>query len=161
MEGMIIRQAKPSDAGLILRFIKELAQYEHLSDQVTATEEILAEWIFEKEKAQVVIGELGGTPVGYALYFYNFSTFLGKAGIYIEDIYVRPEYRSRGCGTQFFHYLATLCVREGCGRLEWACLDWNKPSIGFYLSLGARPMDDWTIYRLDEDAIRRLAAASE
>jgi GNAT superfamily N-acetyltransferase len=157
MDGMIIRQAKPSDVGLILQFIKELAQYEHLLDQVTATEETLTEWLFEKEKAQAVIGETGGAPVGYALYFYNFSTFLGKAGVYIEDIYVRPEYRGRGYGKAFFHYLARLCVREGCGRLEWACLDWNKPSIGFYLSLGARPMDDWTIYRLDEDGIRRMA----
>lgn len=157
MSDLKIRPAVIEDTALILAFIKELAEYENLLDQVTATEEILTEWIFGKEKAEVLVGEHGGKPVGYALFFYNFSTFLGKAGIYIEDIYIRPEYRKKGYGKAFFKHIAGLCAARGCGRLEWACLDWNKPSIDFYLSLGARPMDEWTIYRLEEDEIEDLA----
>lgn len=152
-----IRQAVREDVPLILAFIKELAEYENLYDQVTATEKILTEWIFEKQKAEVLIGELDGHPVGYALFFFNFSTFLGRAGIYIEDIFIRPAYRKKGYGKTFFKHIAGLCNDRGCGRLEWACLDWNKPSIDFYLSLGAQPMDDWTIYRLTGDEIRKLA----
>jgi GNAT superfamily N-acetyltransferase len=157
MGELIIRPAVIGDLPLILAFIGELAEYEHLSDQVTATEELLTEWIFRQKKAEVLIGELDGKPIGYALYLYNFSTFLGRAGIYIEDIFIRPAYRMNGFGKAFFKHLAGLCAARGCGRLEWACLDWNKPSIDFYLSLGARQLDEWTIYRLSGEELRKLA----
>lgn len=157
MGDFIIRPAAPQDVPLILAFIRELAEYEKLSDQVTASEELLVEWLFKKQKAEVLIGELDGQSVGYALFFYNFSTFLGRAGIYIEDIFVRPAFRKKGYGKAFFKYLAGLCHQRGCGRLEWACLDWNKPSIKFYLSLGAQPLNEWTVYRLGGDEIKRLA----
>lgn len=157
MENFKIRQAEYSDIPVILQFIKELAAYEQLSEQVTATEDILIEWIFKQQKAEVVICEENKEPVGYALFFYNFSTFLGKAGIYIEDIYIQPAHRKKGYGKAVFHYLGLRCRQEGCGRLEWACLDWNQPSIDFYLSLGAQPMSGWTTYRLDEAGIRNLA----
>lgn len=152
-----IRSGVMEDVPLVLAFIKELAEYESLSDQVTATEEILTEWIFTKQKAEVLIAELNRQPVGYALFFYNFSTFLGKSGIYIEDIYIRPEFRKKGFGKAFFKHIAGICVRRGCGRLEWACLDWNRPSIDFYLSLGAQPMNEWTGYRLSGEEIENLA----
>ena len=157
MSEFVIRPAKLEDVPLIYRFIQELAEYESLEDQVTATEETLREWIFRKGKAKALIGEENGLAVGYVLYFYNFSTFVGKAGIYIEDLFVRPTHRKKGYGKAFFKYLAALARDEGCGRLEWTCLDWNKPSIDFYLSLGAQAMDEWTIYRLGEDAIKKLA----
>jgi GNAT superfamily N-acetyltransferase len=157
MGDLITRPAVIEDVPLILTFIRELAEYEHLSDQVTATEELLTEWIFRQKKAEVLIGELDGKPIGYALYFYNFSTFLGRAGIYIEDIFIRPAYRKNGFGKKFFKHLTGICAARGCGRLEWACLDWNKPSIDFYLSLGARQLDEWTIYRLSGEELRKLA----
>jgi GNAT superfamily N-acetyltransferase len=157
MSELKIRPAVKEDVPLILAFIKELAEYEKLCDQVTATEEILTEWIFKRQKAEALIGELDGHPVGYALFFYNFSTFLGRAGIYIEDIFIRSAYRKKGYGKAFFKHIAGLCRERGCGRLEWACLDWNKPSIDFYLSLGAQPMDDWTVYRLSGEEITNLA----
>lgn len=157
MADFSIRPADLEDVPLILGFIKELAEYEHLLDQVEATEEILTEWIFKQRKAEVLIGEDEGRPAGYALYFYNFSTFLGRAGIYIEDIYVRPEYRKKGYGKAFFKHIAAMAMRQGCGRIEWSCLDWNKPSIDFYLSLGAEPMNEWTAYRLNENSIKQLA----
>ncbi len=151
-----IRSAVKQDVPLILTFIKELAAYENLSEQVTATEEILTEWLFEQQKAEVLIAERNGQPIGYALFFYNFSTFLGQAGIYIEDIYIKPAYRKKGYGKAFFKHIAGLCHARGCGRLEWACLNRNKPSIDFYLSLGAAPMNDWTGYRLNADGIKKL-----
>jgi GNAT superfamily N-acetyltransferase len=157
MSELKIRPAVREDVPLILAFINELAEYEKLSDQVTATEEILTDWMFIKQKAEALIGELDGRPVGYALFFYNFSTFLGRAGLYIEDIFIRPAYRKKGYGKAFFKHIAGLCQERGCGRLEWACLDWNKPSIDFYLSLGAQPMDDWTIYRLSGEEIKKIA----
>lgn len=157
MEEFKIRPAVISDIPQIYQFILDLAAYENLTDQVIATEALLKEWIFEKGRAEVVIGEVGGVPVGQALFFHNFSTFVGRAGIYIEDIYIQPEYRKKGYGKAFFKYLATLCRQRGCGRLEWVCLDWNQPSIDFYLSLGARAMADWTIYRLDQNEIATLA----
>jgi GNAT superfamily N-acetyltransferase len=157
MSDLSIRPADAGDIPLILGFIRELAEYEKLLDQVTATEEILTKWIFDKQRAEVLIGEKDGQPVGYALFFYNFSTFLGRAGIYIEDVYVRPENRGKGYGKAFFRYIAGLCRDRGCGRLEWSCLDWNRPSIDFYLSLGAEPMSDWTIYRLNRESILKLA----
>ena len=157
MGEFLIRQAVREDVAQILGFIRELAEYEHLIDQVTATEEILAEWLFERRKAEVLMGELDGQAVGYALFFHNFSTFLGRAGIYIEDIYVRQAYRGKGYGKAFFKYLARLCADRGCGRLEWAVLDWNTPSIDFYRSLGATAMEDWTVYRLQGEQINKLA----
>ena len=154
---MTIQFAAEEDTGLILRFIKELADYEGMLSEVEATEPLLREWIFEKKKAEVLIGLEGGEPVGFALFFHNFSTFLGRAGIYLEDLYVRPEYRGKGCGTAFLKRLAELAVERGCGRLEWWCLDWNKPSIEFYRAMGAVPMDDWTVYRITGDQLKNLS----
>ena len=157
MSNFEIRQAEQSDVGTILQFIKELAEYENMLDQVVATEELLTEWLFEKHKAEVLIAVSDGKPVGFALYFHNFSTFLGRAGIYLEDLYVRPDHRGKGYGKALLKRLAKITVERGCGRLEWACLDWNKPSIDFYRSLGAVPMDDWTIYRVTGDTLTSLA----
>lgn len=143
-----IRFAKRSDVDLILDFIKRLADYEHLLDEVVATKEILELWIFDKEKAEVIIAEEDGVPVGFALFFHNFSTFLGRAGVYLEDLFVIPEKRGNGYGKALLQKLAQIAVERGCGRLEWWCLDWNEPSINFYKSLGAVSMDDWTVYRI-------------
>ena len=119
-----------------------------MSDEVVANEELLEEWIFDKQKAEVIFALEGQKEVGFALFFYNFSTFLGRAGLYLEDLFVRPEYRGRGYGKGILKKLASIAVERGCGRLEWCCLDWNQPSIDFYLSLGAQPLSDWTIYRI-------------
>ncbi|MBQ9994199.1 MAG: GNAT family N-acetyltransferase [Clostridia bacterium] len=158
MNNVSFRFAEEEDAALILRFIKDLATYENMSGDVVATEELLREWIFAKGKAEVIFALDGDTEVGFALFFHNFSTFLGRAGIYLEDLFVLPEYRGKGFGKALLQKLAAIAVERGCGRLEWCCLDWNKPSIDFYLSLGAQPMDDWTIYRLAGDALRGMAA---
>jgi len=157
VSGMTFRAAEREDVSLILRFIRELADYEGMLDQVTATEELLREWIFEKQKAEVIFVLENGKEVGFALFFHNFSTFLGKAGIYLEDLYVMPEYRGKGYGKGLLKKLAQIAVERGCGRLEWWCLDWNKPSIDFYLSMGAEPMEDWTVYRIAGDTLNRLA----
>ena len=158
MSGMMtIRPAEEKDCGIILDFIRGLAEYERMSDQVVATEELLREWIFEKKKVEVLIACEGEKPVGFALFFHNFSTFLGRAGIYLEDLFVFPEYRGRGNGRALLKRLAQITVERGCGRLEWACLDWNKPSIDFYLSLGAVPMEEWTVYRLTGDTLNAMA----
>ena len=154
---MTFRFAEEADCGIILNFIRGLAEYERMSDQVVATEELLREWIFEKKKAEVLIACEGEKPVGFALFFHNFSTFLGRAGIYLEDLFVFPEYRGRGYGRALLKRLAQITVERGCGRLEWACLDWNKPSIDFYLSLGAVPMEEWTVYRLTGDTLNAMA----
>ena len=151
------RFATEQDTALILDFIKSLAEYEKMSDQVVADEKLLREWIFEKKKAEVIFALDGGKEVGFALFFHNFSTFLGRSGIYLEDLFVKPEYRGRGHGKSLIRELARITVERGCGRLEWCCLDWNKPSIDFYLSLGAKPMDEWTIYRLCGDALEGFA----
>lgn len=156
-----IRFATSSDCPTILGFIKELAEYEHMADQVVATEELLNEWIFVRNKAQVLIAYLDGAAVGFALYFNSFSTFLGRAGIYLEDLYVQPAARHSGVGKALLIRLAQICEKEGFGRLEWACLNWNEPSIGFYLSLGAQQMDQWTTYRLTGDSLQALAANAE
>lgn len=148
MNDFAIRPAVPGDEGTILKCIRELAVYEKLEDEVVATEELLREWIFEKKTARVLIAEERGTPVGYALYFYNFSTFLGRAGIYLEDLYIQPAHRKKGYGKALFTHLAGICEKESLGRLEWSCLDWNQASIDFYLSLGAAPLEGWTQYRL-------------
>ena len=158
MSGQIaFRQDRPEDTGLILRFIRELAAYEQLEDQVVADEETLRRWIFEKKGAQVVFALADDTEVGFALYFHNFSTFLGRSGIYLEDLFVRPEYRGMGYGKALLCRLAAIAKEEGCGRLEWWCLDWNKPSIDFYKSMGAEPMEDWTVYRVTGETLDKLA----
>ena len=156
-----IRFAVPGDEAVILHFICALADYEHLRHEVVVTEALLREWLFEKRTAEVLIAELDGAPVGYALFFYNFSTFLGRAGIYLEDLFILPEHRGQGFGKALLRRLARLALERGCGRLEWACLDWNQPSIDFYLSLHARPMADWTTYRLTGDTLRAMAEGSE
>ena len=156
---MTIRTATESDCALILSFVRALAAYEDMSDQVVATEELLREWIFEKRKAEVLFACEGDREVGIALFFHNFSTFLGRAGIYLEDLFVLPEYRGRGYGKALLKKLAQIAVERGCGRLEWSCLDWNRPSIDFYLSLDAKPLDDWTMYRLTGDSLKKLAGA--
>ena len=157
MNHFTIRYAQESDIPKILYFIKELAIYEDMLDDVVATESLLREWIFEKQRAEVLLAEEDGIPVGFALFFHNFSTFLGRAGIYLEDLFVMPEHRGKGYGKALLRRLAQITMERGCGRLEWACLDWNKPSIDFYLSLDAAPMDQWTVYRLTGDTLRRMA----
>lgn len=156
MEKLTFRYAKKEDAKLILMFIKDLAEYEKMLNEVVATEELLEEWIFEKNKAEVIFAEKNGVPIGFALFFHNFSTFLGRSGIYLEDLYVKTEYRGKGYGKAILKKLAQIAVERGCGRLEWWCLDWNKPSIDFYLSLGAEPMEDWTVYRISGDTLKNL-----
>ena len=154
---LTFRNAERRDTALILRFIKELADYEKMLDEVIADEATLEEWLFDKQKAEVIFAVADGREVGFALYFHNFSTFLGRAGIYLEDLYIMPEYRGKGYGKAILKKLASIAVERGCGRLEWWCLDWNKPSIDFYLSLGAEPMSDWTVYRIAGDTLRQLA----
>ena len=156
-----VREASEADVPLILSFIRELAEYEELSHEVVATEEGLREGLFgERRYAQVLIAERDGLPAGFALFFHNFSTFLGKPGMYLEDLYVRPAFRGAGIGKKLLAHLAKLAVARGCGRLEWWVLDWNEPSIGFYRKLGAVPMDDWTVYRLTGGALDELAAGA-
>ena len=150
------RFANENDVPLILAFIRGLAAYEKMSDEVIADEETLKKWVFEKEKAEVLFVQEEGKEVGFALFFHNFSTFLGRAGIYLEDLFVWPEYRGKGYGKGLIKKLAELAVERNCGRLEWACLDWNRPSIDFYLSLGAKPLDDWTVYRVTGETLRKL-----
>ncbi len=157
MSQLKLRFATENDTKAILDFIKGLADYEKMSDDVVATEELLKEWIFEKKKAEVILAEAEGTEVGFALFFHNFSTFLGRAGIHLEDLYVKPEYRGKGYGKALLKEVARIAVERECGRLEWSCLDWNQPSIDFYLSLGAKPMDGWTDYRVTGETLVELA----
>ena len=154
---MEIRYAERKDTAIILNFIKDLAVYENMFDQVVATEELLGEWLFDKKAAEVIFAVEDGKEVSFALFFLNFSTFLGRAGIYLEDLFVLPEYRGKGYGKGLLRKLAQIALERGCGRLEWACLDWNKPSIDFYLSLGAQPMDEWTTYRLTGETLHKMA----
>lgn len=156
-ESFQIRPATIEDVPLILRFIRQLADFEGLSDEVVATEDDLRRTLFEEEGAEVIIGQWEGRPVGFALFFSNYSTFLGKPGIYLEDLYVIPSMRERGCGKAMLGYLAQLAIARGCGRLEWWCLDENTPGIEFYRSLGAEAMEDWTVHRLSGDALKRVA----
>ena len=160
-ENISFRKAVPGDEELILTFIRELADYEGMLNQVVADGETLHTWIFQREKAEVLFVLEGEREVGFALYFHNFSTFLGRAGIYLEDLFVLPECRGRGYGKALLAYLAAQARREGCGRLEWWCLDWNRPSIDFYKSLGAEPMEDWTVYRLAGETLDKLAEEGE
>lgn len=157
MSTCTFRPAVPGDEELILSFIRALADYEHMSDQVVATPDILREWIFEKKTAEVIFAEVEGKAVGYALFFHNFSTFLGRAGIYLEDLFVLPQERGKGYGKALLKELARIAVERGCGRLEWSCLDWNQPSIDFYRSLGAVPLSEWTMYRVTGETLTKLA----
>jgi GNAT superfamily N-acetyltransferase len=153
----VVRMAGEDDTGLILEFIRKLAEYERLSNEVVATVEVLHDSLFVKHQAEVIIGEYKGEPVAFALFFHNFSTFQGKANLYLEDLYVNEECRGKGYGRSMFACLARIAVERGCGRLDWWCLDWNEPSIAFYKRLGARPMSDWTVYRVDGTALTDLA----
>ena len=156
---LTFRFAEEQDTPLILDFIRRLADYEHLLDQVVADEATLADQLFEKKNAKVLFALEDGKEVGFALFFHNFSTFLGRAGLYLEDLFVLPEHRGKGYGKAILQRLAAIAVERGCGRMEWWCLDWNQPSIGFYKSLGAEPMSDWTVYRLAGKTLRDLAEA--
>lgn len=151
------RFAERRDTALILKFIKDLAEYEKMADLVVATPEMLEEEIFEKRKAEVLFVMENGREVGFALFFHNFSTFLGRAGLYLEDLFVLPEFRGKGYGKATLKKLAQIAVERGCGRFEWWCLDWNRPSIDFYLSLGAEPMSEWTTYRVAGEKLLKLA----
>lgn len=155
------RKAEEKDTALLLKFIRALADYEHMLDQVVADEELLHEWLFERKVAEAFFAVEEDVEVGFALYFHNFSTFLGRGGIYLEDLFVLPEHRGKGYGKAILTHLAQVARERGCGRLEWACLDWNQPSIDFYRSLGAVPMDEWTIYRVSGDSLARLAGEDQ
>lgn len=157
MDNLTFRYAERKDTPLILEFIKRLAEYEKMLDLVVADEATLEHWIFDKQKAEVLFAVINGKEIGFSLYFHNFSTFLGRAGLYIEDLFVLPEERGKGYGKAILRKIAQTAVERGCGRMEWWCLDWNKPSIDVYLSLNAEPMTDWTVYRLAGDTLKALA----
>jgi GNAT superfamily N-acetyltransferase len=158
MRRLKVRGATREDVPLVLDLIRELAEYEKLSHEVVATEGSLLEWLFgDRPVAEVLVAEYGGEAAGLALFFHNFSTFLGKPGIYLEDLYVRPRFRRSGIGKSMLAHLARLARERGCGRLEWSVLDWNEPSIRFYESLGAVAMDDWTVHRMTGEALEKLA----
>ncbi len=152
-----IRPAIETDVRLILQFISDLGAYEKLTHEIVATEEKLLNTLFRKKMAEVIIGEYQGEPVGFALFFHNYSTFLGQAGIYLEDLYINPEMRGKGFGKTMLKYLAKLAVERDCGRLEWACLDWNEPAICFYKNMGAIPQNEWTVFRVTEETLREMA----
>lgn len=156
MKSFQFRYATEDDAALILEFIKGIATYEKMLDEVVNTEEIIKEIVFGKGHVEVIFALEGEKEVGFALFFHNYSTFVGRAGIHLEDLFVWPEYRGKGYGKALLCEVARIAKERGCGRLEWTCLDWNTPSINFYLSLGATPMDEWTIYRLTADQIDNL-----
>lgn len=158
--GLVVRPAAPGDEALVHALILEIAEYEKLRHEVVATVEHVREALFPEHGLAAVhalIGEIDGAPQGYALYFFNFSTFIGRPGLYLEDVFVRPPFRGRGLGKLLLVELAKIARRRGCGRMEWSVLDWNTPAIEFYKSIGARAMDEWTVYRLDEPAVHRLA----
>lgn len=157
LKNLKLREASKDDIGLILSFIKEIAEYEKLLNEVVATEESLMKSIFIESRACVIIAEFEGMPVGYALYFFNYSTFVGRAGLYLEDLYIKPEFRGTGFGKEIFKFLGKKAKENGCKRMEWTCLNWNKSSIKFYESLGAVQMDEWTVHRLTEKEIKKLA----
>lgn len=152
-----IRYATEDDVALILQFIKDLAEYEEMLGEVVATEEVLRESLFVKKQAEVIIGEYKGEPAAFSLYFHNFSTFLGKANLYLEDLFVKPKYRAKGLGKAMLACLGKIAVESDCGRLDWWCLDWNQSSIDFYKQMGAKPMSDWTVYRVDGEELFKLA----
>jgi GNAT superfamily N-acetyltransferase len=159
--GLRLRPAGAADVGLILELIRELAGFERLSHEVVADAAALRRHLFgERPAAEVLIAEVGDAPAGFALYFPTFSTFVGKPGLYLEDLFIRPAYRGRGIGRAVLIHLSRLAVERGCGRIEWSVLDWNERAIGFYRELGARPMSDWTVFRLDGEALGTLASSS-
>ena len=154
-----IRPANADDVPLIAQLIRELAEYERLAHAAVATDDGLREQLFgERPAAEVLIAEADGEPAGFALFFHNFSTFLGKRGLYLEDLFVRPAFRGLGLGKHLMAALARIAVKRGCGRFEWSVLDWNAPAIGFYRALGATAIDEWTVHRLEGDALRALAS---
>ena len=152
-----IRPAKPEETGLVLEFIQKLAVYEKCADEVVADEATLYHSLFEEKSAEVVFAEEDSVVIGFALFFHNFSTFVGRKGLYLEDLFIVPERRGLGYGKALLKYLANLAVERNCGRMEWICLDWNKPALTVYRSIGAVPMDEWTVQRLDEEALKRFA----
>ena len=154
---LVVRTAVSGDEKIVLGFIKELAEYEKLSHEVVASEGDMHKALFEEKTVEALIAECEGKAIGFALFFYNFSTFVGKKGIYLEDLYIQPHMRGRGFGKKIFARLADIALERECGRLEWSCLDWNQSSIDFYKSMGARAMDEWTVYRLDRDGIKKLS----
>ena len=155
-----IRQAERRDVPVLLEFIRGIAKYEKMENEVVATPEVLEAEMFDHHRAEAVFAVVDGLEVGFALYFNNFSTFIGHSGLYLEDLFVWPEYRGKGYGKALLLHLAAIARERNCGRMEWTCLDWNQPSIDFYLSLGAKPMNDWTTYRLDADALKELGSHS-
>ena len=160
MDDVRIVPARADDVPVILRMIKGLAEYEQLSHEVVATEESLRASLFgANPAAEVVLAYVGREPIGFALYFHNFSTFLGRAGLYLEDLFVVPSWRGKGIGRTLLGYVASVAVERACGRMEWSVLDWNQPAIGFYQGLGAQPMSDWTVYRLTDESLKRLATS--
>lgn len=159
MDNIAFRSASEADVPLILDFIRKLAEYEKMTDDVVATEGLLREWLFQRKMAEVIFLEVNGIEVGFALFFHNFSTFLGRAGLYLEDLFVLEEYRSQGYGKALLQELARIALERGCGRMEWWCLNWNQPSIDFYRSLGAQPMDEWTVFRLSGETLADVAGS--
>lgn len=158
IKGFEIRHAEKKDVGLIRSLIRDLAEYEKMLDEMVATDEHLEKHLFGKKKfVEVVLGYYNDIPVGFALFFHNFSTFVGKPGLYLEDLYIKPEYRGKGLGKALLAYLAKLAVERDCGRYEWCVLNWNEPSLKFYKMLGARVMDEWVIHRVTGDALKKLA----
>ena len=157
MKTFTIRAARPDEAGVVLDFIKKIAEYEKCSADVVADEATIHHSLFVEHSAEVVFAEEDGTPVGFALYFHNFSTFVGRKGMYLEDLYILPEKRGLGYGKALLKYVARLAVERGCGRMEWICLDWNEPALKVYRSIGARPMSEWTVQRLDEATLKQFA----
>ena len=156
MKKFQIRPAKENEAGLILEFIKKLAEYEKCSDEVVADEATIYNSIFVEKAAEVVFAEEDGVVIGFALYFHNFSTFVGRKGLYLEDLFIIPEKRGLGYGKAILKYLANIAIERNCGRMEWICLDWNAPSLAFYRSIGALPLDEWTVQRMTEDKVKRF-----
>jgi len=154
---VVFRFAERGDCPVILRLIQDIAEYERLAHEVVATEELLSEWLFDKRAAEVMLAVVDGQEVGFALYFYNFSTFIGRTGMYLEDIYIQPEHRGQGIGRAMLRTLAKMAVERGCKRFEWTCLDWNTPAIELYRSIGAEPMSEWTTYRLSGNALTSFA----
>ena len=157
MPHFTIRPAKETEAGLILEFIKKLAEYEKCSDEVVADEATIYNSIFVENAAEVVFAEEDGVVIGFALFFHNFSTFVGRKGLYLEDLFIIPEKRGLGYGKAILKYLANIAVERHCGRMEWICLDWNAPSLAFYRSIGAIPMDEWTVQRMHENVVKTFA----
>ncbi|TYQ12750.1 UNVERIFIED_CONTAM: putative acetyltransferase [Acetivibrio alkalicellulosi] len=156
MNNHSFRYAKEDDTKLVLMFLKELAKYENMEDKVVITEYTLRKWLFEENKVEVIFALKNSEEIGFALFFYTYSSFSGKAGLFIEDLFVKPEYRNKGYGKALIKKLASIAMEKGCQKLDWLCLDWNKPSIDFYLSLGAQPLNDWTKYQITDEALKDL-----